>query len=221
MGMIIMAVVSIIGAIIGFFNGMTLSGALFFAVALFILKIIVGATIGATIDGELGNVLSIILGIVLMIFGLVNFAIVPNKDERYVPETGIAASIDGKNAINLRDIKVGEPFYLQLKVAVKSHSFARKLFGKNDIPFTIEIANNDISTFSQPQNLQYCREIQPMETESDKVVYHYSVIASGNPKMAVIDFQVTPKRMGSQIIKLTYGELVSDIHARTVTLEYK
>jgi hypothetical protein len=95
------------------------------------------------------------------------------------------------------------------------------LLGNNDIPFVIEISNPSASEFSDPQNTQFCKETNQKEINDDKIVYYYTVVASGSPKTAVLDFQIKPKQTGSQSIKITYDNKVSDIYTKTATLDYK
>jgi hypothetical protein len=197
-------------------------GIILFAIAILLIAEIVGFIVGVmTSDEDIAGIVGTFVQVLFLVVILVNYTLVPNKDERYVPETAIAASLDGKASLNTREISANTPYYLQIKVVVKSNSLARRLFGNNDIPFTIEVSNPGGSEFSEAQNVQYCVETKPKETDGDKTVYFYTVKAAGKPRTAVMDFTVTPKLAGSQIVKIVYDKKVSGIHTKTVTLEYK
>jgi hypothetical protein len=170
---------------------------------------------------EIAGKISLIIASIVLVIILLNFSVTPNKDERYVPETGIAASIDGQQAASIRDLPDDQPYYLQIKIAIKGNSIARNMMGNNDIPVVIEISNPEVGEISDPQNIQFCKETKPKEILNDKIVYYYTVVAGGDPKTAILDFKVTPKIPGSQIIKITYDKKVSEIYTKTATLEYK
>jgi hypothetical protein len=217
LGYIIRIVVSVI---VGLITGMSVWGIVLLSVVLIVATEVISQIILKVFDIDEEGIL-IFLSVVFQIIFLVVILINYNSDERYIPEAGIAASLDGKEAISLKTIDAGEDFYLQIRVAIKSNSIARRFFGNNDIPFTIEVSPPEASAFSEAQNVQFCKETKPAEADADKRVYYYTVHAAGNPKPAIIDFKVTPEEAGSQVIKITYDKKVSDIHTKTVTLEYK
>jgi len=212
----------IASVIIGLTFGMSIKGIILLALVVMIAMEII-SLVTLPIFGPFFTAVSVVLQIIVVVIILINYSLVPNIEERYIPDAGIAASLDGRQSINLRDINVDEPFYLQIKLAIQSKSWARNFFGRNDIEVMLEISNPSISVFSEPQNVQFVRETRPKQVEPDKVTYFYSIVASGsrNPKTSIIDFKVTPTQAGSQVIKITYDNKVSDIHTRTVTLEYK
>jgi len=215
-GYIIRIVVSVI---IGLITGMSVWGIVLLSIALMVAMEVLTLVVLHVFDVDEEGIivfLSVVFQTIFLVVILINYY----SDERYIPESGIAASLDGKEVVNLRDIDADDDFYLQIRVAIKINSIARRFFGNNDIPFSIEVYNPETSIFSEPQNVQYCKITKPAEIDANKLVYHYTVHAAGTPKTAIIDFKVTPKQTGSQVIKITYDKKVSDIHTKTVTLEY-
>jgi hypothetical protein len=136
--------------------------------------------------------------------------------EEFFPEVGIVASIDERETVPLHDIPVNEPFYLQIKMGITQLGRSN-----TEIPFTIEVSNTAIATFSEPQNVQYLIETTPMETYDNKLIYHYTAVAAREPKIGYISFKVTPKQAGLQTIKITYDKTINAIYGKTLSLEYK
>ena len=207
---------------IGLLAGMPLPQALLFMIIVQAICMGVGAILGAWWGAFEGmGLMGLILHIIVLVICSVSFFIKPDKADRYIPDVAISASYDAREGINLRDIDAEESFYLQIRGAVQSNSWARNLFFKNEIDIIMEISNPDNSVFSEAQNIQYFKEKKPPKIEADKITYFYTVRAARKPKMAVIDFKVTPTKTGSQSINISYDRKVSDIHAKVVTLEYK
>jgi len=167
-------------------------------------------------DEPLQCIVSFVVAGILIMVMLFNSALM-NKDKRFVPEIGVVASINEPETVGLHNIPADTPFYLQIKVSIKSKGF----FSHRDIPLAIAVSSFGISTFSEPQTMQYCVETAPVETAEDMRVYHYSVVADPKPQTAYITFKVTPNAAGTQIIKFTFGKEVSAIYNKTVSLEYK
>jgi len=138
------------------------------------------------------------------------------QEALFVPEIGVVASINERESVGLHDLIVNQPFYLQLKVSITAATLAHK----TNIPFTIEISNSTISTFSEPQDVRFLVETAPMENIGDKLVYHYSVLADLKPQTGFVVFKVLPNKAGSQTVKFIFGKQVSPMYNRTVSLEY-
>jgi hypothetical protein len=151
----------------------------------------------------------------------VNFFFVPQKAQRYIPESAVAVSYDGHEPAELRGIVLDKPFYLQVRLSVKSNSITRNLFSNNKIPVIVEVSNVGNSVISEPQNLQFCKEEKPSKTIDGKRIYYFTVLAAKSPQTSILEFNVLPTRTGTQTVSVTYGKKVSDVYTKAVTLEYK
>jgi hypothetical protein len=168
------------------------------------------------------------LGVLTILFGgslaiapilAINFFLAPAKENRFVPDTKIVASYNGADTADLYWLEAEEPFFLQIRIAVKSRSSARRLFGDNKIPFVVEISNPDIADFVI-QKAEGFEETKPPETGPDKTVFFLTVLADRKPAEALINLKGIGKKPGEQQIKLVFSEKVSGKYSKLDTLRY-
>ncbi|MDR2659568.1 MAG: hypothetical protein LBC27_06215 [Spirochaetaceae bacterium] len=177
-------------------------------------------------DGEYSDAVELLFGSLgcIALAALIlatNFFFIPSKENRFVPDTKIVASLNGTDTANLYSLEVGEPFYLQIRISVESRSFARRLFGDDEIPFVIEISNPDIANFVI-QKSEGIKEIKPPEKSPDNNFYYLylTAFADQKPREALINLKGIAKKTGEQRIKLTFSEKVSGKYSKIDTLVY-
>ena len=177
-------------------------------------------------EGREGGIHIFLWGFVpTLIVWLLNLYAFPGKVERYVPQTGIAASvnpIDPTGSVARTNLRVGEPFYLQIRIAVDSNSFARRFFHDDIIPFRVEISNPELASFVLERSTGF-EEYKDPESDNSRTTYFFNVLAKDpedNYQYAIINFKGEAKAQGSQQIRIIFDGKVSGTYSRTESFEY-
>jgi hypothetical protein len=204
-------------------NVLGVNNAVSFTLIISAIFLIIVFVLWAFVMNEFSVLITVPLYIILMVNLVGSFSLNPSVDDIYAPAVGFRVeTMEGWENTNLRNIDANESFIFQVGLTVQSNSWARNMFGQNDIDITIEIDNPSVSIFSEARNVRLLRENRPSEIFPDRVVFHYTLMASRNPRTSsLIEFQVTPVHVGSQTIRISFDEKVNDIHTRTVMLEYR
>ncbi|GMO26591.1 MAG: hypothetical protein Ta2B_06830 [Termitinemataceae bacterium] len=190
---------------------------------LFVIILIVTGLISAfimfSID-EYDDFLCVLIPILLVgVILAMNYFFVPSKEKRFVPDTKIVASLDGTDTANLYGLKVGEPFYLQIRIAVASRSATRRIFNDTKIPFSIEISNPEIASFKLAK-LDGLVETKPPETSPDKITYYFTCFADRIPQEVLLNLKGTAEESGEQQLKLVFSDKVSGKYSKIETLVF-
>ena len=198
------------------------------AVIFFVISIIctIIAIIGALLDeDDWPTVLFFSAFIPTVIIWLLNLYIFPGKEARYVPQTQIAASVNRTDAVDRTNLRVGEPFYLQIRIKVDSNSFTRRFFRDNKIPFRVEISSPELASFTVERSEGF-EEYREPEFDNNRATYFFNVLAEkptkeNADKFAILNFRGEAKTQGVQQIRIIYDGKVSGTYSRVDSFEYR
>lgn len=160
-----------------------------------------------------------------LIIWLLNLYAFPGKETRYVPHTQIAASMNRTDSVDRTNLKVGESFYLQIKMKVDSNSFARRFFHDNKIPFRIEISNPELASFVVERSAGF-EEYREPAFDSNRTTYFFNTLAKKPTEenaddITFINLKGESKMPGSQQIRILFDKKVSGTYSRVDSFVYR
>jgi hypothetical protein len=141
----------------------------------------------------------------------------------FIPDAAGKISIDNGVTYdeNLKNIVVGNQFYLKFEIAVKTSSWQNKTGGnKNLIPFSIAIPATEIFDCTLTDYDGTVSAVPSSDTFNNVTRYDFKTLASDVPQKATVIFQCKALEAGNQRILLTYGNQVNAIYTKTMTLVY-
>jgi len=141
----------------------------------------------------------------------------------YVAETRAVISIDRGNTYteNLKDIEVGQEFYLQFIVIIKTTEEQTKNGGEmNLIPFRITIPATDIFDCTLMDSSGNVTQTPATDSINNVKRYDFTAGASNEPKKFTVRFRCKARDEGDCRIDVTFGEQVSSIYSKTMTMVY-
>jgi len=140
----------------------------------------------------------------------------------FIPDTRGLISTDRGNSYkeNMKDIEVGEEFYLKFEVTIKTSEKQAKKGKKNLIPFTVKIPATDIFECTLTD---YTGNVilTPATDSINKILrYDFMAVASDKPLKYSAIFRCRARDEGEHRIGVSFGKQVSDVYSKTMTLVY-
>jgi hypothetical protein len=133
---------------------------------------------------------------------------------KYVPEdVEFVYGSDGVTWSNaIKQIPVGERFYLKITVAIKGPTA--------EVPFSIKLPNTEVTsvTFTDTNGNQV--NVNPVATIDGSSNYDFMARATPDAKAIYVQFQCYPLKAGNQQYVVSYGKPVSRAYSNTRTLVY-
>lgn len=138
----------------------------------------------------------------------------------YFSETGNAEDYSE----NLKDIKVGEIFWLKVEVKIKTNIVTSLMRGTgpdslNRIKVTVTIPNTEILDFSDL--IQGPSAVTPVEDSINGIrTWQFLAFADTDPNPVNVVFRCRAKAPGNQTFSVTFGPQVNSAHALFRTITY-
>jgi hypothetical protein len=133
---------------------------------------------------------------------------------KYVPEdVKFLCSPDGGTwSTAIKQIPVGEVFYLKITVAIKG--------AMTEVPFSIKLPNTEVTqvTFTDTNGKDV--NVNPVAAIDGSSIYDFKTIATPEAKATYVQFQCYPLKAGNQQYVVSYGKPVSSAYSNTRTLVY-
>jgi len=140
----------------------------------------------------------------------------------YIPDTRGLISTDRGNSYkeNMKDIEVGQEFYLKFEVTIKTTEKQAKKEKKNLIPFIIKIPATDIFECTLTDYSGNVK-ITPATDSINRILrYDFTAVASDKPLKYSAIFRCKARDEGEHRLEVSFGKQVNDVYSKTMTLVY-
>ena len=163
------------------------------------------------------NILCVLVGVVLSLS--ISCSGKEANPSDYVPDVRILISKnDGKNWIeNLKDIVVGDVFYLRVELTIEN----RKFFGRDTaINYSIAIPATEILECTLQDYSGKVTVIPAADVLKDFTRYDFTALASKKPNKSIVMFQCKALQAGTHRLQVTFDDNVNDMHSKNATMVY-